>query len=130
MGARRGTPAAKAKVTFPRRGEVYLVAFDPTVGAEIRKTRPAVIIQNDIGNRASSTTIVAAVTSQVKEPLYPFEVRIGVGEGGLKKPSVVLLDQIRTVDRARLLRRLGTLHHDTMVRVDSALMISLSLVEL
>src|SRR3989442_10695194 len=130
MGARRGAPAAKAKVTFPRRGEVYLVAFDPTVGAEIRKTRPAVIIQNDIGNRASSTTIVAAVTSQVKEPLYPFEVRVGAGEGGLEKPSVVLLDQIRTVDRARLLRRLGTLHRDTMVRVDGALMISLSLVEL
>src|SRR2546427_7192216 len=129
MGARDKSPA-RTKVGHPRRGEVYLVAFDPTVGAEIRKTRPAVIIQNDIGNRASSTTIVAAVTSQVKEPLYPFEVRVGAGEGGLEKPSVVLLDQIRTVDRARLLRRLGTLRRDTMVRVDGALMISLALVEL
>ena len=127
--ARRFRPE-KEKVAFPRRGEIYLVHIDPTFGYEIQKTRPALVIQNDIGNRASSTTIVAAVTSQVKEPLYPFEVRVGAGEGGLEKPSVVLLDQIRTVDRARLLRRLGTLRRDTMVRVDGALMISLALVEL
>ncbi len=126
MGTRRNpTP----KVVFPRRGEVWLVRFDPTIGAEIRKTRPAVVIQNDVGNRAASTTIVAAVTSQVTEPLYPFEVLITAGDGGLGKRSAVLLDQIRTIDRARLVRRVGVLHAETLGRVDQALLVSLGLVE-
>ena|SRR5439155_24051171 len=101
MGARRGPPAAKAKVTSPRRGEIYLVAFDPTVGGEIRKTGPAVIIQNDIGNRASDDDRRRRDITGEGTPL-PFEVLVGAGESGLEKPSVVLLDQIRTVDRARL----------------------------
>jgi mRNA interferase MazF len=129
MGTRRAS-AARTKVTFPRRGEVYLVTFDPTVGAEIKKTRPAVVIQNDIGNRAGSTTIVAAVSSQVKPPLYPFEVLVSPGEGGLPKESVVLLNQIRTVDRRRLIRHLGTLSARTMAGVDHALLLSLGLLTL
>lgn len=63
--------AKESKVTYPRRGEVYLVNFDPTIGAEIKKTRPALILQNDISNRRSPITIVAAITSQFEEPLYP-----------------------------------------------------------
>ena len=126
MGTRRNPTA---KVVFPHRGEVWLVRFDPTIGAEIRKTRPAVVIQNDVGNRAASTTIVAAVTSQVTEPLYPFEVLIAAGAAGLVKRSAVLLNQIRTVDRARLIRRLGVLNAETLGRVDQALLVSLGLVE-
>ncbi len=112
----------------PRRGEVYLVAFDPTVGSEIRKTRPAVILQNDVGNRASSTTIVAAVSSQIHEPPYPIEVVVEPREGGLAARSAVRLDQIRTVDRRRLIRRLGLLQPETMHMVDRAIAISFGLV--
>ena len=114
----------------PRRGDVYLVSFDPTVGAEIRKTRPALVVQNDVANRRSPITIVAAITSQFDLPLYPTEVLIDVPEGGLGVQSVVLLNQIRSIDTQRLARRLGRLRTETMERIDRALTISLGLVEL
>jgi len=118
------------RVAFPKRGEVFLVNFDPTVGSEIRKTRPAVILQNNVGNRHSPLTIVAAVTSQVKAPLYPTEVQVRASEGGLAKDSVVLLSQIRSIDRRRLVKRLGALSDETMLQVGHAIEISLGLVEL
>lgn len=121
--------AEKPKVA-PRRGEVYLVSFDPTVGAEIQKTRPALVLQNDVANRYSPITIVGAITSQFEEPLYPTEVLTMAPEGGLEVDSVVLLNQIRSIDSARLIRRLGKLTPETMRRVDRALMVSLGLVEL
>ena len=119
----------RPRVTSPRRGEVYLVAFDPTVGSEIQRTRPALIIQNDIGNRHSPITIVAAITSQFEESLYPTEVRITPPEGGLTTPSVVLLNQIRSIDRRRLMRRLGSVRTETMERVNRAIQLSLGLIE-
>jgi len=122
--------ASRALAASPRRGEVYLVNFDPTLGAEIRKTRPALILQNDIANRHSPITTVAAITSQFDEPLYPTEVLIRAREGGLQTDSVALLNQIRSMDRQRLVRRLGRLSPATMERVDRALMISLGLVRL
>src|SRR5258708_19603028 len=91
----------------PRRGEIYLTALDPALGHEIRKTRPALIIQNDISNQYSSTTIVAAITSNVSTPPYPNEVIIPPGRSGLSLTSTVRLDQLRTVHRQRLLKRLG-----------------------
>src|SRR5438034_5467840 len=101
---------AKApRLTHPRRGEVYLVNFEPTIGAEIKKTRPALILQNDIANRHSSITIVAAITSQFDQPLYPTEVLIRAPDGGLRVDSVVLLNQIRSLDKQRLVRHLGVL---------------------
>jgi len=111
----------------PKRGEVYLVNFDPTLGAEIQKTRPAVIIQNDVANRHSAITIVAAVTSQFEEPLYPVEVLVRAGEAGLASNSVVLLNQIRSIDKRRLSRRLGRVRPETMVAVDRAICISMGL---
>ncbi|MEK7093800.1 MAG: type II toxin-antitoxin system PemK/MazF family toxin [Patescibacteria group bacterium] len=119
-----------AKTTLlksPRRGEVYLVDFDPTRGAEIKKTRPALILQNDIANRFSAITIVAAITSHVEPPFYPTEVMIPKGEAGLTTHSVVLLNQIRSIDKLRLVKRLGTVKPGTMARVDKALVISLGL---
>ena len=89
------------------RGEVYLVNFDPTVGAEIQKTRPALIVQNDVSNQHSPITIVAAITSKFDDKLYPTEVLIAAQEGGLKIESVILLNQIRSIDGKRLMRRLG-----------------------
>ena len=122
--------AKAAKVIQPRGGEVFPVSLDPTVGAEIRKTRPAVVVQNDPANRRSPITIVAAVTSQFKQPLYPTEVLVRAPEGGLTADSVVLLNQIRSVDSGRLVRRLGVLRAETMKEVDRALLLSLGLIEI
>ena len=121
--------ANATKVIQPRHGEVYLMSLDPTLGAEIKKTRPAVVVQNDPSNRRSPITIVAAVTSQFEEPLYPTEVLVQAPEGGLTADSVVLLNQIRSVDKGRLVRRLGVLKAETMKEIDRALLLSLGLVE-
>jgi mRNA interferase MazF len=112
------------------RGEVYPVNFAPTMGAEIHKTRPALIVQNDIANRHSPITIMAAITSPFDEPLYPAEVLIQPPEGGVTLPSVVLLNQIRSIAKRRLVRRLGILTPATMERVERAILISLGLVEI
>jgi mRNA interferase MazF len=113
---------------FPRRGEIYLVEFDPARSHEIQKTRPAVVIQNDIGNRYSPVTIVAALTSKLSPMPYPVEVVVTPGKGnGLTLPSAIELGQIRSVDRERLVKRLGALDAAIMVRVDDALKISLGL---
>lgn len=120
---------ATARKVVPRRGDVFVVSFDPTLGAEIQKTRPALILQNDIANRFSPVTIVAAITSQFGSKLYPTDILITAPEGGLDRDSVVLLNQIRSVDRQRLIRRLGRLSADTMRQVDRALAISIGLVD-
>jgi mRNA interferase MazF len=121
--------AASKKEVTPRRGEVYLVGFDPSVGSEIRKTRPALVLQNDVANRYSPITIVAAITSKGEGRTYPTEVAIAPGEGGLAVGSVVLLNQIRSIDRRRLVRRLGAVKAPTMRAVDSSLRVSLGLVD-
>jgi mRNA interferase MazF len=114
----------------PRRGEVWRVALDPTVGSEIQKTRPAVVVQNDHSNRTAQTTIVAPLTSRVGPKLYPTEVLIPEGEGGCRVDSLVLLRQVRCVDRTRLLKRLGRVRSQTVASIDQALLITLGLVEL
>ena len=119
-----------AKIIAPERGEIYLVNFDPTLGAEIKKIRPALIIQNDIANQHSPITIIAAITSKYDDTLYPTEVLISAGEGGLKQDSVVLLNQIRSIDRQRLAKKLGKVKDVTMKKVDSAIRISLGLIEI
>ncbi len=119
--------AKKGKIAFPKRGEVYLVSFDPTMGAEIQKTRPALVLQNDIANRHSLITIVAAIASHFEERLYPTEVLVKAPEGGLSSNSVVLLNQIRSIDKRRLIRRLGALKGSTMGEVGRAIQISLGL---
>lgn len=116
-------------VSFPKRGSVYLVRFDPTEGAEIKKTRPALIIQNDVGNRFSNITIVAAVTSKFRLPLHRTNVLIKAPEGGLSVDSVVRLDQVRSVDKRRLLKRLGAVKPATILKVNRAIKISLGLVD-
>src|ERR1700687_1234994 len=95
---RRGVATRSALI--PKRGELYFVSFDPTLGAEIQKTRPALILQNDVGNRYSPVTIVAAVTSNVLRRA-PTSVFVRAPEGGLTVDSLVLLNQLRTVDKRR-----------------------------
>lgn len=114
---------------FPRRGDVYLADFDPTVGSEIRKARPALIVQNDIANEYSPITIVAAITSKFDVTIRPTEALIEAEEGGLTKRSVVLMNQIRSFDRARLIKRLGRVSPETLRRVDICLGRSLGLRE-
>jgi mRNA interferase MazF len=94
----------------------------------VEKTRPALILQNDIANRHSPITIVAAISSHLDERTYPTEVAVHPPEGGLTTTSVVLLNQIRSIDRSRLVRRMGRLRAETMAQVDRALAISLGLV--
>ncbi len=122
--------ARRPSLKTPRRGEVHLVSLDPTFGAEIRKTRPALIVQNDHANRSSPITIVAAMTSRFDAEIYPTEVKVSPPEGGLTAESVILLNQIRSVDRRRLVKRLGKVSRQTMDRVDRAIQISLGLVEI
>ena len=113
----------------PKRGDIHLVNFDPTLGAEIQKTRPALTLQNDIANRHSPITIVAAISSKFEEPLYPTEVLISAPEDGLSVDSVALLNQIRSIDKSRLVRRLGAIRPSTIEHVERSLQISLGLVK-
>ena len=117
-------------MTGSRRGEIYLVNFDPTVGHEIRKTRPALVVQNDVSNQYSPITIVCAITSQFNDPPYPREVIIQPGKSGLDHASAAILNQIRSVDRKRLIKRIGSVDAATMRKIDEALMISLGLLTL
>jgi mRNA interferase MazF len=117
-------------MTVPRRGEIYLVSFDPTIGHEIKKTRPALILQNNVSNQYSPITIVSAISSQFNDPPHPREVLIHPGKSGLPKLSAVVLNQIRSVDRQRLIKRLGSVDAATMRKVDEALLISLGLIAL
>jgi mRNA interferase MazF len=122
--------AQRTKIIRPRRGEIYLVNLDPTIGAEIQKTRPALVVQNDIANRHSPITRVAAITSQFDDPLYPTEVLVESPEGGLAIRSVVLLNQVRSIDTRRLIKRTGKLSPATMEQVDRAILISFGLMGL
>jgi mRNA interferase MazF len=113
-----------------KRGEVYFADLSPVRGREQGGRRPVLIIQNDIGNRHSPVTIVAAITSSVAGRAYPTEVRLQAGEGGLPKDSAVLLNQIKTIDKERLEQRLGQLNTVAMRQVDEAIQISLGLAPL
>ena len=121
------TTRGRENPSHPRRGEIYLTALDPTVGSEIQKTRPALVIQNDTSNRLSQTTIVAPITSTDRLPLSPVHALLAADETtGLSVPSVALLNQIRTVDRRRLIKRLGVADGETLVQVDEAIRVSLA----
>jgi mRNA interferase MazF len=125
------TRQTKAKASQPKRGEIYLTALDPAVGREIQETRPALVIQNDVSNRLSDITIVAPITSTVRFPLNPVHVLLTADPAtGLSLTSVALLNQIRAVDRVRLVKRLGRIDDATMEQVDEAIGISLGLTKL
>ena len=114
-------------MTYPKRGSVYLVNFDLTIGAEIKKTRPAVIISNDVANQYSPIVIVAAITSRAG-PKFD-EVLMKPPEGGLTRSSVIQPNQIRSIDKRRLVKKLGDLSKKTINDLDTALQITLELVK-
>jgi mRNA interferase MazF len=116
---------------YPQRGEIYLTALDPALGHEIKKTRPTLIIENYVTNQYSQTTIVAAITSKANSLSYPNEAVIEPSAlSGLQFISTVRLDQVRTIDRRRLLRCLGKADAATMHAVDLAIKASLQLIEI
>jgi mRNA interferase MazF len=112
---------------FPRRGEIYIADLNPVVGSEQGGQRPVLIIQNDDGNEFSPITIVAAITSAPAKRAYPIDVVIAESDGGLRARSRVLLNQIKSIDKRRLGRYIGSLTPDQMTQVDDALMLSLGL---
>lgn len=113
-----------------RRGDIYFANLNPVIGSEQGGTRPVLVLQNDIGNRFSPTTIVAAVTSRIKKAKLPTHVELPKESSRLEKDSVILLEQLRTIDRRRLKERVAHLDAEVMRRVDEALAISVGLVEI
>ena len=110
---------------FPKRSEVWIVNWNPARGSEQAGRRPAIIIQNNIGNEKAPTTIVAAISGNVRR--YPMNVEIRPPEGGLKHSSIVKTSQILTVSKDRLEKRLGKLNSKLMEEVDRAIKLSLAL---
>ena len=103
-----------------KRGDVYFVSLDPVVGSETGKTRPAIVVQNDLANRTSPTVTVIPITSRA-DRVFPFQVRLAAGEGGLEQAGKALCEQIRTVSRQRLKQRLGQLPPERVREIRAAL---------
>ncbi|NLZ45535.1 MAG: type II toxin-antitoxin system PemK/MazF family toxin [Clostridiales bacterium] len=109
------------------RGEIYYADLSPVIGSEQGGMRPVLIVQNDVGNKHSPTVIAAAITSQRDKAKLPTHIEVDGGNCGLAKDSVVLLEQIRTIDKKRLKERMGELDTSSMTQVNSALGISFGL---
>lgn len=112
-----------------RRGEIYYADLSPVVGSEQGGMRPVLIVQNDVGNRHSPTVIAAAITSQQNKTRLPTHIEISARDYGLSRKSVVLLEQIRTLDKRRLRERMGCLDNALMQRVDDAIAVSFGLTD-
>jgi mRNA interferase MazF len=110
-----------------KRGDIYYADLSPVIGSEQGGMRPVLIIQNDVGNRHSPTVIAAAITSQINKAKLPTHIELGGKSAGLAKDSVVLLEQIRTIDKTRLKERMGRLDDAIMHRVDNAIAVSFGL---
>ncbi|MEG0570463.1 MAG: type II toxin-antitoxin system PemK/MazF family toxin [Oscillospiraceae bacterium] len=110
-----------------KRGEIYYADLSPVVGSEQGGVRPVLIVQNDVGNKYSPTVIAAAITSQREKSKLPTHIELNPQDCGLAKSSVVLLEQIRTIDKKRLKERMGRLSDGSMNMIDSALSVSFGL---
>lgn len=112
-----------------KRGDVYFADLSPVVGSEQGGVRPVLVIQNDIGNRFSPTVIVAAITAQIQKAKLPTHVEISADEYDFDRDSVILLEQIRTIDKQRLTDKITHLDEAMMTKVNDALQISLGLID-
>lgn len=110
-----------------KRGDIFLAALDPVVGHEISKTRPVVIVSNDIGNTYSSTVTVLPITSKNLQKIYPFEILLPRVVTGLSKDSKGKADQIRTLDKARLIKRVGGLDQTLIEKTNKAISLHLNI---
>jgi len=118
-----------ASMDMVKRGDLYYADLSPVVGSEQGGVRPVLIVQNNVGNKYSPTIIAAAVTSQLEKAKLPTHIMLEAGKYGLPKDSVVLLEQIRTLDKRRLKEKIGELPLNMMTRVNEALLISLGFFE-
>ena len=107
-----------------KRGEIYYADLSPVVGSEQGGMRPVLIVQNDVGNKFSPTVIAAAITSQLGKARLPTHIELSAGSYGLVKDSVVLLEQIRTLDKRRLRERMGRIDETLMHQIDDAIAVS------
>ena len=112
-----------------KRGDIYYADLSPVVGSEQGGIRPVLIIQNDIGNRHSPTVIAAAITSQLNKTRLPTHIEVNASDYGLTKNSIVLLEQVRTLDKRRLKEKMGHLDTGSMNRINQALSVSFGLEE-
>ena len=110
--------------TSVRRGDIYFADLSPVVGSEQGGTRPVLIVQNNVGNRYSPTVIAAAITSQIHKAKLPTHIELSGQSFGLTRDSVILLEQIRTIDKRRLREKMGCLNEEVMEQVDEALVVS------
>ena len=110
-----------------KRGDIYYADLSPVVGSEQGGMRPVLIVQNDTGNKHSPTVIAAAITSQTGKAKLPTHIELNAQSVGLSRDSVILLEQIRTIDKSRLRERMGQLDDKTMNKVDSAIAVSFGL---
>ncbi len=110
-----------------RRGDIYYADLSPVVGSEQGGVRPVLIVQNNVGNRFSPTVIAAAITSQQSKAKLPTHIPIMADMSGLSKDSVVLLEQVRTIDKKRLREKMGTVDENSMNQIDNAISISFGL---
>ncbi len=113
-----------------KRGELYYADLSPNFGSEQGGTRPVLVVQNDVGNKYSPTVIAAAVTSKLGKARLPTHIEISALDYGLTKDSVILLEQIRTIDKRRLKERIGELPSSVMLKVNDGLKISLGVSEM
>lgn len=114
-----------------KRGDIYYADLSPVIGSEQGGVRPVLIVQNDVGNKYSPTIIVAAITSQINKAKLPTHIEINSKDyERLNKDSVILLEQIRTIDKKRLKEKVGSVSKELVSKVDEALIISLGLIEL
>ncbi len=110
-----------------QRGDIFLVDLDPGVGSEQKGKRPVLILQNNIGNKYSPTIIIAPITSYISKTNIPTHVKLKETVSGLKKDSIVLLEQLRTIDKSRIISKIGSISKVTMLEVEKATKISLGL---
>ncbi|NLC07033.1 MAG: type II toxin-antitoxin system PemK/MazF family toxin [Syntrophomonadaceae bacterium] len=113
-----------------KRGEIYYAELSPVIGSEQGGTRPVLVVQNDIGNQYSPTTIVVAITSQISKGKLPTHVEIKAEKSGLERDSVILTEQVRTIDKKRLKHKVAILDEESLLKVNQALEISLGLVNI
>lgn len=113
-----------------KRGDIYYADLSPVVGSEQGGIRPVLVIQNDIGNKYSPTVIAAAITSQINKAKMPTHIELEAKDYGLNKDSVILLEQIRTIDKKRLREKIGRIDDELMESVNNALSISFGLIGL
>lgn len=112
------------------RGDIYYANLNPVIGSEQGGVRPVLILQNDIGNKYSPTTIIAAITSKIKKAKLPTHIELTAATFNLEKDSVILLEQVRTIDKRRLKEKIAHLNDDIMAEIDQAVLISLGLVDI